>query len=42
MDFLTDTDLFYIIVIRKGNLVFGTFGRGLNPQPHAVAYFERN
>ena len=28
MDFLPDTDLFYIIVIGKGSFGFGTFGIG--------------
>ena len=41
MDFLPDSDFFYIIVIRNGILVLGKFGSGLkNPAAHCVIQFN--
>ena len=36
MDFLPDSDLFYIVVIGKGSFGFGTFGLGLKWHQHTV------
>ena len=36
MDFLADSDLFCIKVIRKSSLDFGTFGLGYKSLQHAV------
>ena len=41
MDFLADSYFFYVIAIREGSLVFGTFGLDQKPQQHAVYYFQR-
>ena len=38
MDFLLDSDFFYIIVIGKGSFGFGTFTLGLKWHQHTVHY----
>ena len=38
--FLADLDFFFIIVIRKGGLVFGTFVLGSKPQLCTVAHCD--
>ena len=38
MDFLTDPDLFYIIVIRKSSYTLGTFGLGSKWHQRTVRY----
>ena len=39
MNFLADSDLSCIKVIRKSSLVFGTFGLGYKSHQHAVGLF---
>ena len=41
MDFLLDLHLFYIIEIRKGSFIFGTYGLGQIHQGHTVDTEEK-